>query len=150
MHYPVTSVYLFCIFILDHPEKLNLNKENYLYNLIKVWGIRLKVSLVQYVCINAGTCVCVCMCVYGVCVCVCVWVGRSIVRFSFLLEIYYLQLPNSLDSCLHFDHFLCYILHNYSQNLKKKYDLIFKPVITKNVFDNLLIFVFSHSKDGKV
>ena len=34
---------------------------------------------------------------------------------------------------------------------KKKYDLIFKPVITKNnIFDNLLIFVFSHSKDGKV
>ena len=89
------------------------------------------------------------------CLCVCiVCIGGSIVRFSFLLEIYSLQFHNSFDSCLNFDHFLCYVLHNYSQNSKKKkkkYDLIFKPVITKNnIFDNLLIFVFSHSKDGKV
>ena len=94
-------------------KKLNFNKENYLYNLIKVWGIRLKLPLVQYVCINAGMCMCVCVCVCIVCI------GGSIVRFSFLLEIYSLQFHNSLDSCLNFDHFLCYVLHNYSQNSKK-------------------------------
>ena len=36
MHYPVTSVYLFCILILDYPEKLNFTKENSLHNLIKI------------------------------------------------------------------------------------------------------------------
>ena len=112
MHYSVTSVYLLCILILDYPEKLNFNKENCLYNLIKVWGIRLKLPLVQYVCINAGMCMCLCVCIGCI--------GGSIVRFSFLLEIYSLQFHNSFDSCLNFDHFLCYVLHNYSQNSKKK------------------------------